>query len=97
MALARKYATVHPSIERLASMGQMSRRTAVAVLDVLEAVEGPTDVLRCVLEDHPSLVMIEHAPPHLDALAAGGLRYSQFYNTARCWPSTMTRFSTRKR
>ena len=25
--------------------------------------------------------------PHLDALASGGLRYTQFYNTARCWPS----------
>jgi len=25
--------------------------------------------------------------PHLDALAAGGLRYTQFYNTARCCPS----------
>lgn len=25
--------------------------------------------------------------PHLDRLAAGGLRYSQFYNTARCWPT----------
>lgn len=25
--------------------------------------------------------------PHLDALARGGLRYSQFYNTARCCPS----------
>ena len=25
--------------------------------------------------------------PNLDALAANGLRYSQFYNTARCWPS----------
>lgn len=25
--------------------------------------------------------------PHLDALAQGGLRYSQFYNTARCWPT----------
>ena len=22
--------------------------------------------------------------PHLDELAAGGLRYTQFYNTARC-------------
>ena len=38
VALARKYQTVHPSIERLASMGQMSRRTAAAVLDVLEAL-----------------------------------------------------------
>lgn len=25
--------------------------------------------------------------PHLDSLAAGGLRFTQFYNTARCWPS----------
>ncbi len=25
--------------------------------------------------------------PNLDALAAGGLRYSQHYNTARCWPT----------
>ena len=25
--------------------------------------------------------------PHLDSLAANGLRFTQFYNTARCWPS----------
>lgn len=25
--------------------------------------------------------------PSLDSLAAGGLRYTQFYNTARCWPT----------
>src|SRR5213595_3451865 len=25
--------------------------------------------------------------PHLDALAKDGLRFTQFYNTARCWPS----------
>lgn len=29
----------------------------------------------------------EIATPHLDALAAQGMRFSQFYNTARCWPS----------
>ncbi len=29
----------------------------------------------------------EIATPNLDALAAGGLRFSQFYNTARCWPT----------
>ncbi|MDQ3025832.1 MAG: arylsulfatase [Pseudomonadota bacterium] len=29
----------------------------------------------------------EVATPNLDRLAAGGLRYSQFYNTARCSPS----------
>jgi arylsulfatase A-like enzyme len=25
--------------------------------------------------------------PHLDALATNGLRYTQFYNTGRCWPT----------
>lgn len=25
--------------------------------------------------------------PHLDQLAANGLRFTQFYNTARCWPT----------
>jgi arylsulfatase len=29
----------------------------------------------------------EIATPNLDALARGGLRYTQFYSTARCWPS----------
>ena len=29
----------------------------------------------------------EIGTPHLDALAAGGLRFTQGYNTARCWPS----------
>ena len=25
--------------------------------------------------------------PHLDSLAQSGLRFTQFYNTARCWPT----------
>ena len=29
----------------------------------------------------------EIATPNLDGLAAGGLRFTQFYNTARCWPT----------
>jgi arylsulfatase A-like enzyme len=29
----------------------------------------------------------EIATPRLDALAADGLRFTQFYNTARCWPT----------
>ena len=29
----------------------------------------------------------EIATPNLDALAAGGLRFTQFYNTSRCWPT----------
>jgi len=27
------------------------------------------------------------ATPHLDSLATNGLRFTQFYNTARCWPT----------
>jgi arylsulfatase A-like enzyme len=29
----------------------------------------------------------EIATPNVDALAARGIRYTQFYNTARCWPT----------
>src|SRR5437870_8318143 len=29
----------------------------------------------------------EIATPNLDRLAANGLRFTQFYNTARCWPT----------
>ena len=29
----------------------------------------------------------EIATPNLDNLAANGLRFTQFYNTARCWPT----------
>jgi arylsulfatase A-like enzyme len=29
----------------------------------------------------------EIATPNIDALAKNGLRFTQFYNTARCWPS----------
>jgi arylsulfatase A-like enzyme len=29
----------------------------------------------------------EASTPHLDRLAAGGIRFTQFYNTARCCPS----------
>jgi arylsulfatase len=29
----------------------------------------------------------EIATPHLDRLADGGLRWTQFYNTSRCWPT----------
>lgn len=29
----------------------------------------------------------EIATPNLDALASAGLRFTQFYNTARCWPT----------
>jgi len=33
--------------------------------------------------------------PNLDALAAGGLRFTEFHNTARCWPTRATLMSGR--
>jgi arylsulfatase len=33
--------------------------------------------------------------PHLDSLAAGGPRFTEFYNTARCWPTRATLMSGR--
>ena len=40
----------------------------------------------------------EIATPNLDGLAAGGLRFTQFYNTARCCPTrTSPRRSSRDR
>ena len=33
--------------------------------------------------------------PNLDQLAADGLRFTEFYNTARCWPTRATMLSGR--
>ena len=33
--------------------------------------------------------------PNLDRLAANGLRFTEFYNTARCWPTRATMLSGR--
>ena len=33
--------------------------------------------------------------PNLDTLAAGGLRFTEFYNPARCWPTRATMLSGR--
>ncbi len=70
--------------------------TILALLGILGGQAWAADA------KHPNIVFIladdmgfsdagcyggEIATPNLDALAAGGLRFTQFYNTARCWPS----------
>jgi arylsulfatase A-like enzyme len=56
----------------------------------LPAAERP-NVLLIMVDDmgfsDPGCYGGEVDTPHLDALAAGGLRFTQFYNTARCWPT----------
>jgi arylsulfatase len=58
--------------------------------------------MRLLADDPPNVVFIladdlgysdlgcyggEIETPHLDSLARNGLRFTQFYNSARCWPS----------
>lgn len=75
-------------------------RCALACLLVLLAVARPSAAKP--LPSHPDLLLIladdlgfsdlgcyggEIATPNLDALADHGLRFTQFYNTSRCWPT----------
>jgi arylsulfatase A-like enzyme len=73
-------------------------RLAVFILIALTAVPGaveaqPTrpNVLLIVADDmgfsDARCYGGEIATPNLDKLAAEGLRFTQFYNTARCWPT----------
>jgi arylsulfatase len=76
---------------------------AVLTLPALEAGQRPIKVSPArATAARPNVVVIladdlgysdagcyggEIATPHLDRLATGGLRFTQFYNTARCWPT----------
>ena len=56
-----------------------------------EAAQPPTNILLILADDlgYSDLGCYggEIDTPNLDRLAANGLRYTRFYNTARCWPS----------
>ncbi len=77
------------------------RRTPLALLLVFSATFMAAPV-RAAETSKPNILIIladdlgysdlgcyggEIATPHVDALAKGGLRFTQFYNTSRCWPS----------
>lgn len=62
----------------------------IAVADGVRAAEKPNIVF--ILADDMGYSDLgcyggEIETPVLDGLAAGGLRFTQFYNTARCWPT----------
>lgn len=72
------------------------------MLAVLFAQSLDIPALHAEPNDRPNIVLIladdlgfsdlgcyggEIQTPHLDSLAAGGLRFTQFYNTGRCWPT----------
>jgi arylsulfatase len=64
---------------------------AIAGFDRAAAREPQPNVLLIVADDlgYSDLGCYggEVETPNLDALAAGGLLFTQFYNTARCWPT----------
>ena len=77
----------------------LARPIALAVLLCLIPLESRGEAVR---SPRPNVVLIladdlgfsdlgcyggEIETPHLDALAANGLRFTQFYNTGRCWPT----------
>ena len=58
----------------------------------LHASEGKTPNLLLIMADDLGYSDLgcygsEIQTPHLDAVADNGLRFTQFYNTARCWPT----------
>ncbi len=72
------------------------------ILILFSAFFSALVVLSPVEAKHPNIVFIladdsgfsdvgcyggEIETPHLDALAENGIRFTQFYNTARCWPT----------
>src|SRR5689334_3418077 len=77
----------------------LARRLALAAVASLGALAPATPAPAA---ERPNVVVIladdlgysdlgcygsEIETPNLDALANGGLRFTQFYNTARCWPT----------
>lgn len=58
----------------------------------LRADEAPRPNILLILADDLGFSDLgcyggEISTPHLDSLAASGLRFTQFYNTSRCWPT----------
>lgn len=75
---------------------------AVILAGVILSIHCQSDAFSADTDRAPDIVVIladdmgysdlgcygsEIATPHLDALAANGLRFTQFYNTARCCPT----------
>ncbi len=64
---------------------------SLVLLDASAAADGKPNVLFILADDlgYSDLGCYgsEIATPNLDRLAANGLRFTQFYNAARCWPS----------
>jgi arylsulfatase len=70
----------------------LAAATLVAAAAPAAAAEAPHPNVLILLADDMGYSDLgcyggEIDTPNLDRLAAGGLRFTQFYNTARCWPT----------
>ena len=75
----------------------MAAAAATTLPGALRGAEGGTPAARkpnflvIVMDDmgysDPGCYGGEIATPNVDRLAAGGIRFTQCYSTARCWPS----------
>ncbi len=80
----------------------MNASVRVVLVALVAVLMGPSLAARLSAAERPNIVVIlsddmgysdigcyggEIRTPNLDQLAAGGLRFTQFYNTARCCPT----------
>ncbi len=92
------YLTTRKSIINL----DRARNTCLAMLAAIACAFALTTRLDAQTVERPNILLIladdlgfsdlgcygsEIQTPNLDKLAADGLRFTQFYNTARCWPT----------
>ncbi len=91
------------AMKRMKSMKRLTRFLSFAAGSWAFCMALTAGGARCVAEAAPPNVVIiladdlgfsdlgcyggEVDTPHLDRLAAGGLQFTQGYNTARCWPT----------
>src|ERR1700687_2118436 len=83
--------SIAASLTRLASVAIWTPLTLCCCPSAWAADAGRPNVVIMVADDmgfsDAGCYGGEIATPNLDALAKNGLRFTQFYNTARCWPS----------
>ncbi len=78
--------TAHAALLSIALLSPFLHRTPLKA----ESVDRPNILL--IMADDLGFSDLgcyggEIETPHLDSLAMGGLRFTQFYNTGRCWPT----------
>ncbi len=80
----------------------MPKTSPISLIFLFVVFFGPAIASHAAVPTKPNILLIladdlgfsdlgcyggEIETPNLDGLAKGGLRFTQFYNTARCWPS----------